>query len=132
MSVLASYPSLVLHLHHGQHPALETEWLGFTGSSNFRRYITEALELAQRHGATAWIANDQRLGAVRPRDLEWVAHDVLPAMQRLGIVRFARLESQETLNRMLIGGMYQETTPELPFETRTFTDIQKARNWACQ
>ncbi|WP_220614449.1 hypothetical protein [Hymenobacter sp. HSC-4F20] len=122
----------MLHLHHGQQYALETEWLGFTSSSNFRRYITQALQLAQQHRVTAWIANDVRLGAVRPVDLEWVANDVLPAMTRLGIKRFARLESQETLNRMLIGGMYQEATPALPFETRAFADIQEARSWACQ
>lgn len=131
MAVLTSYPSLVLHLHTGLHCALETEWLGFTSSSNFRRYITEALELARQHGARGWIANDSRLGAVRPVDLEWVAQEVLPAMVALGIRRFARLESQETLNRMLIGSMYQEATPDLAFEVQAFTDLPTARAWAC-
>lgn len=131
MAVLSSYPSLVLHLYSGRRYALETEWLGFTSSADFRHYVTEALRLAREHGATAWIANDIRLGAVRPVDLEWVAHEVLPAMVELGITRFARLESQETLNRMLIGSMYQEAAPDLTFEVRAFTDLPTARAWAC-
>ncbi|GAB2771092.1 hypothetical protein HNQ93_000585 [Hymenobacter luteus] len=131
MAVLASYPSLVLHLHAGPHYALETEWLGFTSSPNFRRYVTEALRLARQHGVTGWIANDSWLGAVRPVDLEWVAQEVLPAMADLGVRRFARLESQETLNRMLIGSMYQEAAPDVSFEVRAFADLTTARAWAC-
>ncbi|UOQ53786.1 hypothetical protein [Hymenobacter cellulosivorans] len=130
MSVLASYESLTLHLHPGAYPALETEWLGFANSVDFRRYIGQALQLAAEHGVRAWIANDRLLGAVRPIDLEWVASHVLPEMVALGVVRFARLESEATLNRLLIGSMYQDATPDLPLETRAFASIEEARAWA--
>lgn len=130
MSVLASYPTLVLHLHAGPVPVLETEWLGFTGSADFRRYITDALELARQHGVRGWLANDLLLGAVRPADLQWVSQFVLPTMVALGIERFARLEAADTLNRLLIGRMYQAATPELPLEVHTFADALLARKWA--
>ncbi|UOQ74899.1 hypothetical protein [Hymenobacter cellulosilyticus] len=130
MPVLASHPALVLHLHQGTHNALETEWLGYVSSADFRRYITEAIALAREHHATAWIANDRLLGAVRPKDLTWIGQTVLPALVELGVVRFARLEAEQTLNRMLIGNLYQDTTPGLPFQTRMFTDVDEARTWA--
>jgi hypothetical protein len=130
MSVLASFPTLVLHLHAGPVPVLETEWLGFTRSAHFRRYLTEALALARQHGVRGWVANDLQLGAVRPADLQWVAEHVLPALVELGVTRFARLEATDSLNRLLIGHMYQEATPELPITTRTFADAPRARAWA--
>ncbi|KUG08117.1 hypothetical protein [Solirubrum puertoriconensis] len=131
MPPIASYPSLVLHLHRGRTNALETEWLSFVSSAAFRSQITDALELARRHNVTGWIANDRLLGAVRPVDLRWVAEVVLPAMAKLGVQRFARLESEETLNRMLIGNMYQDVTEAVPFEVRSFGDLAEARAWAC-
>ncbi|UYZ57896.1 hypothetical protein [Hymenobacter latericus] len=131
MPPIASYPSLILHLHHGRINALETEWLSFVSSANFRSQILDALALARQHHVTGWIANDRLLGAVRPVDLRWVAEEVLPAMAELGVVRFARLESEETLNRMLIGNMYQGATETVPFEVRAFSDPAEARAWAC-
>ncbi|SNC77699.1 hypothetical protein SAMN06265337_4300 [Hymenobacter gelipurpurascens] len=130
MPILVSYPVLVLHLHLGSCTALETEWLGYASSTDFRLHITEALDLARQHGVTAWIANDRLLGAVRPTDLTWIGEEVLPAMVELGIVRFCRLEAEQTLNRMLIAHLYEDTTPALPFETRTFPEVQQARAWA--
>ncbi|MBD2715118.1 hypothetical protein KBK19_08730 [Microvirga sp. STR05] len=130
MTVVASHPSLTIHLHSGSAAALETEWLGFTGSRDFRRYITEALALARQHGVTGWIANDQLLGAVRPVDLDWVAKHVLPALMKLGIRRFARLDAQDTMNRLLIGRMYQQAATSPQFELRSFSDPKQAREWA--
>jgi hypothetical protein len=127
--ILASYPTLVLH--PGPCNALETEWLGYVSSTDFRRLVTEALKLARHHNVTAWIANDWLLGPLRSVNLEWVGSVVLPAMAELGIVRFARLEAEHSLNRMLIGALYQDTTPELPFETCTFPDVYQTRTWAC-
>jgi hypothetical protein len=56
---------------------------------------------------------------------------MLPATVEPGIVRFARREAEQTLNRMLSGNLYQDTTPDLPFETRTFSDVHQAHTWAC-
>ncbi|QNH60923.1 hypothetical protein [Hymenobacter sediminicola] len=130
MTVVASHPSLTIHLHSGSAAALETEWLAFTNSRDFRRYLTEALVLARQHGVTGWIANDQLLGAVRPIDLEWVSRHVLPTLLALGVRRFARLEAQDTMNRLLIGNMYQQAAPGPQLEIRSFSDLQQAREWA--
>jgi len=119
------------HLHMGPCNVLETEWLGFAGTSDFQHVITEAIALARQHGATGWVADDRHIGPVRPKNMKWVATHLLPALVELGISRFALLESAETMNRFLIGSMYQEALAELPLEFRKFTDVEVARNWAC-
>ncbi len=130
-TTLASYAFLNLLLHSGgQRPVLETEWLGFAGSHDFRLALTEALRLARLHHVAGWVADDRRLGAVRPKDLAWTHTQVLVPLGELGVVRFAHLESEEVLNRMIINGMYQAASPDLSYELRHFTSLPEARAWA--
>lgn len=132
MPVLASYPALVLHLHPGLCHALETEWpwLGYVSSADFRHYVAEALDLARQPGVTSWIVYGWGLSAARPVDLAWIGEMLLPAMVKAGMMRFARLEAEPTLNRRLLGTLYQDATPALRFETGTFARVQQARLWA--
>jgi len=130
-SIIASYPFLNLVLHSGgPHSVLETEWLGFAGSADFRASLTEALRLARLHRVTGWVADDRRLGAVRPKDLDWTHTEVLAPLGELGVIRFAHLESEEVMNRLIIDGMYQRSVPGLPYEFRHFTSLAEARAWA--
>jgi len=130
-SIIASYPFLNLVLHNGgPHNVLETEWLGFAGSADFRAALTEALRLARLHRISGWVADDRRLGAVRPKDLDWTHTEILVPLGELGVQRFAHLESEEVLNRITIDGMYQRSVPGLPYEFRHFTALAEARAWA--
>lgn len=131
-SALASYPFLTIWLHTGpgQRNVLETEWLGFAGSADFRAAITELLQLAQQHHVTGWVADDRRLGAVRPKDLEWCHSALLVPLAKLGLARFAHLEANDTLNRITINGMYQKDLPGQAYELRHFTLLPEARAWA--
>lgn len=129
-STLASYPFLNILLHTGSHNVLETEWLGFAGSADFRKAVTEMLRLAQQHHITGWVADDRRLGAVRPKDLDWCHTALLAPLAELGLRRFAHLEAEETLNRITINGMYQSAVPDLSYEFRHFTSLTEARSWA--
>jgi len=129
-TTLATYPFLLIHLHADARNVLETEWLGFAGSNDFRLALTEALRLAQQHHVTGWVADDRRLGAVRPKDLEWTHLHVLTPLAALGVVRFAHLESDNTLNRLTIDGMYRGAIPSLPYEFQHFTSLSEARSWA--
>ena len=131
MQTLASFPFLTLHLHTGGPWAvLEAEWLGFAGSTDFRQALTEAVRLARQHHARAWVADDRRLGAVRPKDLEWAGVHVLEALAGLGMQRFARLESEQALNRLTINSLLRASLPGLPYEFRHFTSLPEARAWA--
>lgn len=133
MSVLLDYPFLTVHLHPGPALVLETEWLGFAGSADFREALTQAVDAARQHGVRGWLADDRRIGPVRPVDMDWVATWLLPTLDAVGIRRFALLESAEALNRFLINNMYQEATPELAgLEFRAFTDPAEARAWAAE
>lgn len=130
-SIIASYPFLNLVLHSGgPHNVLETEWLGFAGSADFRAALTEALRLARLHRISGWVADDRRLGAVRPKDLDWTHTEILVPLGELGVVRFAHLESEEVMNRLTIDGMYQRSVPGLPYGFRHFTALAEARAWA--
>ena len=129
-TTLAAYPFLNLLLHSGPHAVLETEWLGFAGSADFRQALEEAVRQARQHHVTGWVADDRRLGAVRPKDLEWTHQQVLVPLAGIGLVRFAHLESGEALNRLTIKGMYQSALPDLPYEFRHFTSLSEARAWA--
>jgi len=130
-TTLASYPFLHILLHTGgPHPVIETEWLGFAGSQDFREALTEAIRLARLHHPIGWIADDRHLGAVRPKDLSWVHNEVLVPLGVLGVTRFAHLESVQVLNRITIDGMYQSAIPGLPYEFRHFTELTEARAWA--
>jgi hypothetical protein len=76
------------------------------------------------------VADDRRLGAVRPKDLDWVHAEILVPLGEIGVTRFAHLESEEVMNRLTIDGMYQRSVPGLPYEFRHFTALAEARAWA--
>lgn len=84
--------------------------------TDLRAALTDALRLARLHHVAGWVANDRRLGAVRPKDLEWAQQALLAPVAEVGVLRFAHLESEETLNRLTINGMYESILPSLPYE----------------
>ena len=128
--IIATYPFLNLLLHPGSVPVLETEWLGFAGSADFRAALEEVMRLARLHKVAGWVADDRRLGAVRPKDLAWTHEHVLQPLSVLGVRRFAHLESVVALNRLTIDGLYRTALPGLAYEFRHFTDLGPARAWA--
>ncbi|UOR03751.1 hypothetical protein MUN82_12420 [Hymenobacter aerilatus] len=130
MQTLFSFPFLTVYLHTGPFPALETHWRSFATSTEFRDSIEQAVHLGIQHQVKGWIADDRQLGAVRPRDLDWVYNDALLPLDQAGLLRFALLESQDTLNRHTIAKVYTRAEPAVSFEIRTFQDITLARAWA--
>lgn len=130
MQLLASYPYLSLSLHEGRGRAIEAQWKGFVSSALLRQATLECVQLAREHHITGWIADDRRLGAVRPVDLEWIATQVLPQLIQVGIKRFARIEAFDPLNKLLISQAQETAQQQLPFELRSFSDLEAARSWA--
>ena len=131
MRLLVSFPFLNLYLHEREDSrVIEAEWRGFVSSPFLRQAITEALALAREHRATAWLADDRKLGPVRPADLEWVGTYALPALVDIGVSRFAVLEAEDPMNKLLINTTAESALPLLPMEFRRFTDVHQARSWA--
>ncbi|RZL15534.1 MAG: hypothetical protein EOO62_03765 [Hymenobacter sp.] len=130
MRPLLTLPYLNLYLHEGPAPVLELQWLSYVSSADFRAAATQALELTRTHHAKAWVGDDRLLGAVRPRDLEWAEQTILSPLAQAGLERFARLESQDALNSLLISGMYTRAAASVPFTIRHFGDLLTARAWA--
>ncbi|GAB3587194.1 hypothetical protein [Hymenobacter daeguensis] len=131
MTPALSFPYLNVHLHTtGAWPVLETEWLSFATSAEFRSSVEQALQLARQHRVKGWVADDRRLGAVRPRDLDWIHEELLLALSNMGLQRFAQLESHDALNRLTIATMYERALDGVAFEIRRFDDLELARAWA--
>ncbi|KUG08068.1 hypothetical protein [Solirubrum puertoriconensis] len=131
MILLARYSFLNLYLHESSTiRAMEAEWRGFVSSSFLRQAVTDAIGLARQHRITGWIADDRLLGPVRPADLDWISEHALPELVRIGLKRFARIEAEDPLNKLLISQLQHEVEETLPFQVRTFTDVQQARLWA--
>lgn len=130
MVLLASFSFLNLHLHEGPHPVLVAEWRGFVGSAFLRQAVSEALVLARQHHVQGWVADDRLLGPVRPVDLEWVTSTALPELIDMGVTRFAIVEAQDPLNRLLINNAADTATVSLPLEMRRFGDVAAACAWA--
>ncbi|GAB2476655.1 hypothetical protein GCM10011375_21230 [Hymenobacter qilianensis] len=131
MQLLTASSYLTLYLHQGTSRAIEAQWLGFASGTVLRQATLEAVVLARQYRVTGWMADDRLLGAVRPIDLDWIAQQVLPQLISLGVKRFARIEAFDPLNKLLIGQAQETAEQQLPFELRTFTDLQAARAWVC-
>ncbi|SNR28712.1 MULTISPECIES: hypothetical protein [Hymenobacter] len=125
-----SFPYLNVYIHEVPSPTLETHWLGFANSTDFRASLTQALQLGRQLQVKGWIADDRLLGAVRPRDLQWTHEKILLPLDTIGLQRFALLESSDTLNRLTIASMYHQASPDVRFEIQRFDQISRARAWA--
>lgn len=130
MRPLLDRPYLKLFLHEGPPAMLELQWLRYAGSADFRAVALQALAFSQQYRVQAWVADDRHLGAVRPRDLEWAEEAIMAPLDQLGLQRFAKLESLDSLNRLTVGAMYTRVQPALHFEVRNFSDLDQARAWA--
>lgn len=130
MRPLLSLPHLHLFLHESPVPVLELQWLHYAPSADFRSAILHALQLSQQHQIKGWVADDRLQGAIRPRDLEWAEQEVLQPLDKLGLARFAQLESQDVMNRRTVDNLLTRATPILHFELRRFEDLAQARVWA--
>lgn len=130
MRTLLALPFINISLHEAPVLVLELQWLSYAASADFRPAALQALTFSQQHRVQAWVADDRHLGAVRPRDLEWAEQAILAPLDELGLQRFAKLESQDPLNRLTLNTMYTRMQPALRFEIRNFNDLVQARTWA--
>lgn len=130
MKSLLRLPFLHICLHEGPKPVLELQWLQYAASAELHAALLQALHLSQAHQVKGWVADDRLQGAIRPRDLEWIEQEILPPIDKIGLERFAQLESQDMLNRRTVDAIYVRTMPTLRFEVRRFDDLAAARVWA--
>jgi hypothetical protein len=100
--------------------------LSYVSSCDFRAAATPALAFTRTYHVQAWVGDDRLLGAVRPRDLEWVEQGSLRPLGQAGLERFA----QDVLNSRIISSMDTRMATELPFAIRHFDGLLAVRAWA--
>lgn len=130
METLFSTPYLHIYLHRTTHQTLELHWLDFVPSADFRASLVELMRLARQHQATALIADNRLLRALRQADLEWSGELVLKGLSDLGGRRFAAVESLDAMNRMGVTALVAAVIPNTQLTSHFFTTIEQARAWA--
>lgn len=130
MRILYTCPFLSIYLHEGRRATLEMSWLGQATSEEFRAAALRSLAFSKVHHVKNWISDDRLLQTVHLRDLDWVAEVGMKPLGRMGIERFALLESLEAFNRRAIAEMYKQVTPAVNYEVRRFESLTQARAWA--
>ena len=130
METLFSSPYLHIYLHRTTHLTLELHWLDFVPSADFRALIQELMRLARQHQATALIADNRLLRALRQADLQWSGEVVFRGLSELGGRRFAAVESLDAMNRMGISALVAQVIPDTQLTSQFFATIEEARAWA--
>lgn len=130
METLFSSPYLHIYLHRTTHPTLELHWLDFVPSADFRALVQELMRLARQHRATALIADNRLLRALRQADLQWSGELVFKGLSDLGGRRFAAVESLDAMNRMGISALVAQVIPDTQLTSQFFATIEEARAWA--
>lgn len=130
MHPLLTLPYLTIYLHQGPVPVLELSWHSYAKSADFQTVALQALAFSQQYRVQAWVADDRQLGAVRPSDTVWAEQAVLLPLSESGLQRFALLDSEAALNKLILGDMHKRVQSAVTYEARHFTDLAEARAWA--
>lgn len=132
MELLYTNPYINIRLLPGAHNTIEIQWLDFVPSSELRASMREMLHLVRVHQATAWVADNRLIRAMRTADLAWAGPEVLEPMSELGVRRFATVESLDAMNRMGVTALFADVIPNTKLTQRFFKTIEEARAWATE
>lgn len=130
MNTLFSSQYLRIVLHETTHKTLELQWLDFVPSADFRASMLELIRLIRQHGATALIADNRLLRALRQADLHWSGELIFKGLSELGGRRFAAVQSLDAMNRMGITALVATVIPHTQLTSQFFDTIEQARAWA--
>ncbi|MGI4735600.1 MAG: hypothetical protein ACRYG7_10515 [Janthinobacterium lividum] len=106
--------------------------MDFVPSADFRASMREMLYLAKQHQVKTWVVDNRLIRAMRTADLAWSGQEVILPMSKLGVRRFAGVESQDGLNRMGVTALLADVIPGTQMTSRFFATIEEARAWALE
>jgi hypothetical protein len=108
----------------------KAKWKGRLHGAELREAYLLCLEMINRYALTKWLADDRRMGAIAPADLEWSLEVHVPNMVKSSLLRLARLPSQYEQNREAVETMINKGhTLNLRMAVRDFMDEADAMGW---
>ncbi len=111
---------------------VETRWLGFAPSSDYRDGLMHYLKAAKTHDIKLWLGDYRLAKVVRLEDQEWAAKEWFPRFLPMatGIEKMARVQSEDVFSQMSSDSMKEKIDISgLPFLFSEFKSYDDARAW---
>ncbi|AKQ45813.1 hypothetical protein TH63_09420 [Rufibacter radiotolerans] len=118
--------------YHGQHNLIETRWLGFASSDEYREGLNQYLQAVGGNDIRLWLGDYRLARVVRLEDQEWAAKDWFPRFLPFskGITKMARVQAQDIFSQISSDGIKEKLDIEgLPFLFSEFKNYDAAKAW---
>jgi hypothetical protein len=109
------------------------EWIGkkFLSSEEFRQSEEKSLEYylqyKKQYPGLGWFVNASQVGAVSPRDTQWVAQEILPKFAAAGLKKEAFVIESNASGEMTIQ-TYESQAGQI-IEIKMFNNGDAAKSW---
>lgn len=104
-------------------------WTGYAPSAVYRSILEEAQQHVRDGKLSRWLADLRFMDAILMQDEHWTVNDWFRRLATAGLKRMAIITSASYFNRMSVDRIMTASTPDLPFATAYFDDVEKARAW---
>ncbi|RDC66163.1 STAS/SEC14 domain-containing protein [Adhaeribacter pallidiroseus] len=108
------------------------QWQGFLSSAEFRKAVTQCLQLIEEYKPLRWLGDNRKMKVIRQADQDWFAVNALPRLQASTIRRHATVVSEDIFNKMAVEQIIRRVeNPEALF-LKEFNSKQLALAWLKQ
>lgn len=104
-------------------------WTGYAPSAAYRSILEEAQQQVRALKLTRWMADLRFMDAILMQDEQWTVKDWFRRLADSGLKRMAIITSSSYFNRMSVDRIMTASSPDLPFATAYFDDVDKAKAW---
>ena len=100
----------------------------FVVSAMFRQALETGLALMQAHGASKWLSDDRRNGAISSDDTQWAGEDWRPRAVAAGFRTWAVVLPEGVVGQMRIRRIVEDARAS-GLTVETFEDAAAALSW---
>ncbi|PSR51958.1 hypothetical protein AHMF7605_29045 [Adhaeribacter arboris] len=130
------YQSSCLEIYYEEtYKFVETRWLRFASSQEYRASLAAYLEIIQTHEVRRWLGDYRQARVVRLEDQQWAALTWAPSFfsQAGNIERMAKVNARDIASQISAHNMKRDLNEDkLPFLFQEFDNYDQARAWVLQ
>ncbi|WP_439882729.1 hypothetical protein ACSX1A_06065 [Pontibacter sp. MBLB2868] len=129
------YKSDYLEIYYSQGGLVETRWLKFASSEEYRAGLAMYSDVVRQKEVKLWLGDYRLAKVVRLHDQGWAAREWFPQFIALAtdIKRMARVQSMDIFNETSSENIKRKINIEgLPFEFTEFKDYDEGRAWVLE
>ncbi|WP_162055935.1 hypothetical protein [Pontibacter pamirensis] len=127
------YKSKYTEIHyHEEDKLVETVWLGFASSSDYRQSLAAYVEVIRAQEVERWLGDYREARVVRLADQAWAVKEWAPVFMPLAsnLKKMAKVNAKDLFNQVSSTNMKQQLdVTRLPFPFQEFDDYDEARAW---